>query len=89
MARNKARDFATITEDLRARFEGGPALANGAPLDMDPPRDGDRMGRHHADPDAEVADPDNRDGTAAELDTPAHQRAVERERRDRRPDTTR
>ena len=78
MARNKARDFATMSDDERARFEGEPVQAEGGPLDMDEPRDADRMGRHYPNLDAEVADPDNRDGTAAEADTPAHDRAVRR-----------
>jgi uncharacterized membrane protein len=83
MARNKGEEFATMHEDERDRFTGaGGEQDEGGTLAFDDPRKADRMGRHYAEPGDEVADPEHRDGTAAELDDESHQRAVDAERRD-------
>ncbi len=92
MARNLAREFATMTDEERRRFElkqggsaGGPAAEEAADeLDMEDPRDLEPMGRRYATPSDEVADPDARDGEAALLDDEAHVRGVEAERQSRR-----
>ena len=88
MARNHGREFATMTDDERRRFElaqGGSAggstgedAADG--LDLEDPRDGGPSGRTYATPSDEVADPDARDGEAALLDDKAHIRNVEAQR---------
>lgn len=87
MARNQAKTFATMNDDERNRLAGadGEQDAGGA-LAFDDPRDTDRMGRHYATVSAEVSDPDNRDGTAADLDDAAHERAVGRDRHRNRRD---
>jgi len=79
MAKNLGREFATMTDDERRRFE----LDNDVPtgdtpteLDFDNPRDERRMGAHYANPKDEVADPSNRDGMSALLDDEQHQRGV-------------
>jgi len=76
MARNLGKTFATMNEDERNRLagKGGEQDAGGA-LAFDDPRDADRMGRHYADPAEETADPEARDGQAANLDDEAHERA--------------
>lgn len=87
--KNMSRKFATMTDEERLRFEQeqGETAAGESndeasdELEMGDPRDADRMGRHYADPAAEVADPDARDGAAAELDDRSHEQAVERQRR--------
>jgi hypothetical protein len=87
--KNLSRKFATMTDEERRRFEqeqgrtaaGDENEAAADELDLDEPRDEDRMGRHYADLDAEVADPDARDGEAATLDDEAHRRAVEAQRK--------
>jgi hypothetical protein len=89
MARNLAREFATMTDEERRRFElkqgeatGGPSAEEAADeLDMEDPRDSEPMGRRYATPSDEVADPDARDGEAALLDDEAHVRGVEAERK--------
>jgi hypothetical protein len=90
--KNLSRKFATMTDEERRRFEqeqgrtaaGDQDEAAADELELDEPRDEDRMGRHYASLDAEVADPDNRDGEAATLDDAAHRRAVEQQRKERR-----
>ena len=89
--KNLSRKFATMTDEERRRFEqeqGRTAAGNeddaADELELDEPRDEDRMGRHYPSLDAEIADPDNRDGAAATLDDAAHRRAVDKERKGRR-----
>jgi hypothetical protein len=89
--KNLSREFATMSEEERLRFEqeqgrsaggdGREAAAN--ELELDDPRDPDHMGRQYGSPEAERADPDARDGDAALLDERAHRRAVERQRKGR------
>ena len=80
MAKNLARDFATMSDEERRRFalEEEPATGDDAPeeLDLEDPRDEDRMGRHYASPSDEVADPEHRDGLSATLDDKQHEREV-------------
>lgn len=86
MAKNLSREFATMDEDERRRF----ALERGGEgedepqeeLAFDDPRNPDRMGRGYATPSDEVADPEHRDGLAAQADTPAHDRNVRRRQKD-------
>jgi hypothetical protein len=81
MARNLGKTFATMHEDERNRLAGeGGEQDEGGALAFADPRDPDRMGRHFADPSDETANPDARDGTAADLDDAAHDRAVTRRR---------
>jgi hypothetical protein len=81
MARNLGQTFATMDEDDRNRLAGkGGEQDEGGTLAFDDPRDADRMGRHYANPADEIAEPEARDGQAANLDDDAHQRAVERSR---------
>ena len=90
--KNLGRKFATMTDEERRRFEqeqgrsagGDEDEAAADELELDEPRNEDRMGRHYGSLDAEVADRDNRDGDAATLDDTAHRRAVEQERKGRR-----
>lgn len=89
MARNHGREFATMTDDERRRFElahggtaAGPSGEEAADeLDLDDPNDADATGRTYATPSDEVADRDARDGQAALLDDDAHARSVEAQRR--------
>jgi hypothetical protein len=92
MARNLGREFATMSDDERRRFElkqretagETPAEEAADELDMEDPRDSEPTGSRYATPSDEVADPDARDGEAALLDDAAHVRAVEAERKRRR-----
>jgi hypothetical protein len=92
MARNLGREFATMSDDERRRFElkqreaagETPAEEAADELDMEDPRDSEPMGSRYATPSDEVADPDARDGEAALLDDAAHVRGVEAERKRRR-----
>jgi hypothetical protein len=85
--KNLSRKFATMTDEERRRFEqeqgrtaaGDENEAAADELELGDPRDDDQMGRHYANLDAEVADPDARDGDAATLDDAAHRRAVDAE----------
>lgn len=85
MARNQSRTFATMSEEERRRFalERGSNDAETAAdeLELGNPRDADHMGRQYPSLEAEVADPDARDGEAALLDDEAHRRSEARERR--------
>jgi hypothetical protein len=93
MARNLGREFATMSDDERRRFElkrdgapGGASAEDAADeLDLEDPRDADTTGRNYATPGDEVADPDARDGEAALLDDEAHDRNVDAQRRNRPP----
>jgi hypothetical protein len=79
MAKNLGRDFATMSEEERRRFAlEQPEATAGAPeeLDLEDPRNEDRMGRHYASPSDEVADPEHRDGLSATLDDKQHDREV-------------
>lgn len=82
MAKNRGREFATTDDDERKRFELKPdsGTENAAPeeLDLENPRDADRMGRVYATPSEEIADPEHRDGMAAQADTEAHEESVRR-----------
>jgi hypothetical protein len=92
MARNLGREFATMSDDERRRFElkqratagETPAEEAADELDMEDPRDSEPTGSRYATPSDEVADPDARDGEAALLDDAAHVRGVEAERKSRR-----
>ena len=92
MARNLGREFATMTDEERRRFElkqrasAGemPEEAAADELDMEDPRDAEPAGSRYATASDEVADPDARDGEAALLDDEAHTRGVEAERKRRR-----
>jgi uncharacterized membrane protein len=75
MAKNLGREFATMTEDERRRFAlEHPEAADEIPaeLEFDDPRDEDKMGRQYPNLQAEVADPENRDGMSAQLDDDEH-----------------
>ena len=87
MAKNLSRKFATMSEEERVRFaqeESEGLKDRPTELDFEEPRDGDHMGRHFADPQAEVADPEHRDGLAAQLDDEKHERAVRKQAKNRR-----
>ena len=92
MAKNLGREFATMTDDERRRFElaqggtaGGASGEEAADeLDLDDPRESERSGRTYATPSDEVADRNARDGEAALLDDAAHVRHVEAQRKGRR-----
>jgi hypothetical protein len=92
MAKNLGREFATMSDDERRRFElkqggtaAGPAGEDAADeLDLDDPRDGEPEGRTYATASDEVADPDARDGAAALLDDEAHRRNVDAQQKGRR-----
>lgn len=81
MTKNDGREFATMTDEERRRFaleHGGTTPEEGGDeLDLEDPRDPDRMGRHYGSLKEEIADPDARDGTAALLDDEEHDRHVE------------
>ncbi len=82
MARNTAQEFATMDEDDRKKLAGTEAgQSAGNELAFDDPRNADRMGRHYASARDEIADPDDRDGDAANLDEAAHRRAVDAQSR--------
>lgn len=81
MTKNDGREFATMTDEERKRFAldhsaTAPEEA-GDELDLEDPRDPDKMGRHYGSLKEEIADPDARDGTAALLDDEEHERNVE------------
>ena len=90
--KNLSREFATMSDEERLRFEqeegrsagGAESEAGADELELDDPRDADHLGRQYASPEAERADPDARDGDAALLDEDAHRRAVARQRKGRR-----
>lgn len=71
MAKNTAREFATMDDDDRRKFAEEP---EGKPtsLDFGDPRDADHMGRDYQTPRDEIADPEHRDGGAALLDDREH-----------------
>lgn len=79
--KNQSREFATKDDAERRKFaleQGGDAAdPSEVNFPADGPRDPDRMGRGHQDPDEEVADPERRDGPAAQLDDEQHDRNVD------------
>lgn len=78
--KNQSRDFATMTDEERRRFAlENPTEAEAAELNIPPdgPRDADRMGRDYQKPGREFADPEHRDGRAAQLDDEQHERNVD------------
>lgn len=78
--KNQSRDFATMSDDERRKFAlENPTDAEVTELAFDEPRDADRMGRHYQEPDEEYADPEHRDGTAAQLDDEQHDEHVRRD----------
>lgn len=80
MARNQAEDYALMDEDERRRFAGEPP-AGEAPreLNFTDPRNEGEAGHSQVDREAEAADPEHRDGIAAELDEAAHEAATRRQ----------
>lgn len=87
MAKNLSREYATMSEEERLRFaqeESEGTKDRPTELDFEEPRDAERMGPHYGSLKEEVADPEHRDGLAAQLDDEAHERAV-REQAARRP----
>jgi hypothetical protein len=77
--KNQSRDFATMSDDERRKYAlENPTDAEATELDFDDPRDPDRMGRDYQNPEEEYADPERRDGAAAQLDDEAHEENVRR-----------
>jgi hypothetical protein len=76
MAKNESREFATMDEEQRKKFEldAGAEGADHKEMDFEEPRDADRMGRHSMNPVTEKRG--DRDGDAANLDDAAHDRRV-------------
>jgi hypothetical protein len=77
MVKNLSREFATMSDDERRKFALEEEAGNRelpAELEFDNPRNEDRMGAHYGSLSEEVADPEHRDGVAAELDDAAHER---------------
>jgi hypothetical protein len=80
MAKNLGREFATMSDDERRRFAlerggtDGETETAADELELGDPRNDDHLGRQYSNLQAEIADPDARDGQAALLDDEAHQR---------------
>jgi hypothetical protein len=69
MARNQSRDYATMDDDERRRFAGTPP-AGDEPQELDftdPRGTEENQGHSQMDQDKEAADPEHRDGLAAQL----------------------
>lgn len=85
MAKNRSKEFGLMDEDERRKFEMLDPEDTGSHGELDLPgddvRDPDRMGRHYADPAEEFADPESRDGAAAQLDEAAHRKRVRQSNR--------
>jgi hypothetical protein len=80
MARNQGQDYATMDDDERRRFVGGPpAGEEPSELEFGEPRNEDTQG--HSQVDAERLDPEHRDGLAAQLDDAKHADAARRPKR--------
>jgi hypothetical protein len=80
MAKNLGREFATMSEDERRRFAlEHPEKTEELPaeLDFDDPRDEDKMGRQYPSLEAEVADPESRDGMSAQVDDDEPEHEIE------------
>jgi hypothetical protein len=92
MAKNLSRKFATMSEEERLRFaqeESEGTDDRPTELDFEEPRDGDHMGPHFGSLKEEVSDPEHRDGLAALLDDEAHERALQKQARNRQADQPR
>jgi hypothetical protein len=86
MARNLSRKYATMSEEERLRFsreESEGTKDRPTELDFEEPRDAERMGPHYASLKEEIADPEHRDGLAAQLDDEEHERAIREQGRNR------
>lgn len=82
MARNQAKDYATMDEDERRRFTGAPPAGESpGELDFEEPRDEGNRGHSQLDREEEAEDPEHRDGLAAQLDDDAHADAAHRSKR--------
>ena len=78
--KNQSREFATMSDDERRKFAlENPTDADPSELNLEESRDPDRMGRDYQDPDEEYADPERRDGAAAQLDDEEHEKNVRRD----------
>jgi len=85
MAKNLSREFATMTEEERLRFaqeESEGTSDRPTELEFDEPRT-DNEGSGFSSVKEETADPGHRDGLAALLDDKAHERAVQKQSRER------
>ena len=82
MARNISQDYATMDEDERRRFAQR-APGGDAPVELNftEPRNEENQGHSQVDQEAEEADPEHRDGLAAQLDDAAHERRARRRER--------
>lgn len=79
MARNISQDYATMDDDERRRFaQRAPGGEGPAELDFSEPRDEDNQGHSQVAQEAEAADPEHRDGLAAQLDDISHEKRVRR-----------
>jgi hypothetical protein len=79
MAKNLSRKFATMSDDERRRFaleEEEGTDDQPAELSFEEPRNENNMGPQFSSLGEEVADPEHRDGMAAQLDEEQHQRGV-------------
>jgi hypothetical protein len=88
MAKNLSRRYATMSEEERLRFsqeESEGTKDRPTELDFEEPRDAERMGPHYASLKEEIADPEHRDGLAAQLDDEEHERAVREQSRNHPP----
>ena len=86
MARNLSRKFATMSEEERLRFaqeESEGTKDRPTELDFEEPRDENNMGPGFASLKDEVADPEHRDGLAAQLNDESHERAIQEQNRGR------
>ena len=82
MARNQAKDYATMDDDERRRFAGEPPAGDEpSELEFGEPRVEDNQGHSQVDQETETADPEHRDGIAAQLDDEAHADAARRPKR--------
>lgn len=75
--KNQSKEFATMSEDERRRFaleQQTDAEVTELNFAEDDPRDPDRMGKGFQRPGDEYADPEHRDGSAAQLDDEAHRK---------------
>ncbi|HLS47434.1 MAG TPA: hypothetical protein VK012_02885 [Gemmatimonadales bacterium] len=81
MARNISKDYATMDEDERRRFAQLPKEGEApSELDLEEPRDESAQGHSQIDQERETADPEHRDGLAAELDDTKHEKRARRKR---------
>ena len=79
MARNISQDYATMDEDERRRFaQRAPSGEGPSELDFTEPRDEENQGHSQVAQEEETADPEHRDGLAAQLDDAAHEKRIRR-----------